>query len=81
VLSDLLDNPNVANVRAEFYLRVAETKGEPTLIQSASVPVAGKKVLMVDEVADTGKSLQLTKRHILERGAAQVKIAIVYYKP
>ena len=31
VLSDLLDNPNLANVRAEFYLGVAETKSEPVL--------------------------------------------------
>jgi len=81
VLSDLLDNPNLANVRAEFYLGVAETKGEPTLTQPVSIPVANKKVLMVDEVADTGKSLKLTKGHILEKGAAQVKIATVYYKP
>ncbi len=27
VMSDLMDNPNLANVRAEFYLGVAETKG------------------------------------------------------
>jgi hypoxanthine phosphoribosyltransferase len=81
VLSDLMDNPNLANVRAEFYLGVAETKGEPTLTQPVSVDVAGKKVLVVDEIADTGKSLKLVKEHILERGAGEVKIATVYYKP
>jgi len=81
VLSDLLGNPNLANVRAEFYLGVADTEGEPTLTQTVSVPVEGKKVLMVDEVADTGKSLQLTKEHVLEKGAARVEIATVYYKP
>lgn len=81
VLSDLLDNPNLANVRAEFYLGVAETKGEPTLTQPVSVAVAGKKVLIVDEVADTGKSLKLVKEHIIKEGAAEVKVATVYYKP
>jgi len=81
VLSDLLDNPNVANVKAEFYLGVAETKGEPTLTQPVSVAVAGKKVLIVDEVADTGKSLKLVKEHILEEGASEVRIVTVYYKP
>jgi hypoxanthine phosphoribosyltransferase len=81
VLSDLLGNPNVANVRAEFYVGVAETKGQPTLTQPVSVPVAGKKVLVVDEVADTGKSLKLVKEHIIAEGAAKVKIATVYYKP
>jgi len=81
VLSDLLDNPNLANVKAEFYLGVAETKGEPTLTQPVSMGVAGKKVLVVDEVADTGKSLELVKKHIVKQGACEVKIATVYYKP
>lgn len=81
VLSDLLGNPNLANVKAEFYLGVAETKGEPCLTQPISVQVAGKRVLIVDEVADTGKSLKLVKDHIVEQGAAAVKIATVYLKP
>ena len=81
VLSDLLDNPNLANVRAEFYLGVAETKGEPVLTQPVSVSVADKRVLIVDEVADTGKSLRLVREHIVEQGACEVKIATVYYKP
>ncbi|MEM3565905.1 MAG: phosphoribosyltransferase [Candidatus Bathyarchaeia archaeon] len=81
VLSDLLENPNLANVKVEFYVGVAETKGEPTLTQPVSVKVAGKKVLVVDEVADTGKSLQLIKGHLQKEGAAEVRIAAVYLKP
>jgi hypoxanthine phosphoribosyltransferase len=81
VLSDLLNNPNLANVRAEFYSGVAETKGEPTLTQPVSTAVTGKRVLVVDEVADTGKSLKLVEEHLIERGAKEVKIAAVYYKP
>ncbi|HEY4674792.1 MAG TPA: phosphoribosyltransferase [Candidatus Bathyarchaeia archaeon] len=81
ILSDLMDNPNLANVRAEFYLGVAETRGEPSLSQPVSTEVAGKKVLIVDEIADTGKSLKLVRRHLTEQGAAEVKIATVYYKP
>ena len=81
VLSDLLNNPNLANVKAEFYLGVAETKGEPTITQPVSTGVAGKKVLIVDEVADTGRSLKLVKEHIAEEGATEIKVATVYYKP
>lgn len=81
VLSDFLENPNLANVKVEFYVGVAETKGTPTLTQPVSVKVAGKKVLVVDEVADTGKSLQLIKEHLQKEGAAEVRIAAVYLKP
>jgi hypothetical protein len=81
VLSDLLDNSNLANDRAEFYVGVAETKLEAKLTQPVSVPVRGKRVLIVDEVADTGKSLKLVKDHITQQGAAEAQTAAVYYKP
>jgi len=81
VMSDLLGNPNIANVKAEFYLGVAQTKGEPVITQPVSTSVKGKKVLVVDEVADTGKSLRLVQSHLKEEGATEVKILTVYYKP
>lgn len=81
IMSDLLENPEIANVKAEFYLSVAETKGEPVITQPVSVSVKGKKVLVVDDVADSGKSLALVGQHLKEQGAKQVKIATIYYKP
>jgi hypothetical protein len=81
VMSDLLENPEVANVKAEFYLGVAETKGEPVITQPVSASVRGKKVLVVDDVADTGKSLALVKEHLKKRGASDIRIATIYYKP
>lgn len=81
VMSDLLENPEIVNVKAEFYLGVAETKGEPVITQPVSVSVRDKKVLVMDDVADTGKSLRLVKSHLKEKGATEVKIATIYYKP
>jgi len=81
VISDLLGNPRLANVTAEFYVGVAETKGKPVITQPVSVSVKGKKVLVVDDVADTGESLRLVRAHLGEQGATEVKIATIYYKP
>jgi hypoxanthine phosphoribosyltransferase len=81
VLLDLLGVPDFATVRVEFYLGVVETRNEPVLIQGVSAAVTGKKVLIVDDVADTGKSLQLAREHVLQQGATEVKIATVYRKP
>jgi hypoxanthine phosphoribosyltransferase len=81
VLSDLLENPNLANVSAEYYVGIAETKNAPVVTQGVSVAVTGKKVLIADDVADTGRSLNLVKEHILQQGAKEVKTATVYYKP
>ena len=80
VLSDLLGNPNLANVRVESYIGIGKTK-EPTLTQGVSAEVKGKKVLAVDEVADSGKSLKLVISHLRDRGAFEIKIATLYFKP
>ena len=80
VLSDLLENPDLANVRAESYVGINETKNEPILTQSLSMAVAGKTVLVVDEVADTGKSIKLVVDHIRELGATEVRTATLFFK-
>jgi hypoxanthine phosphoribosyltransferase len=81
VMSDLLENPNVASVAAEFYVGVAETKGKPVITQPVSVSVKGKRVLVMDDVADTGESLRLVRSYLEEQGATEVKTATIYYKP
>jgi len=81
IMSDLLELSEMANVRTDFYLGPAETKGDPVLTQPVSMPVKGKRVLVVDDVADSGKSLALVKSHLKEEGATEVKIATIYYKP
>jgi hypoxanthine phosphoribosyltransferase len=62
-------------------LGVGETRKAPVLTQGASVAVEGKKVLVVDDVADSGESLKLVKAHVLQQGATEARVATVYYKP
>jgi hypoxanthine phosphoribosyltransferase len=81
VLSDLLENPNLASVKTENYVGIGKPSSKPVLTQCLSADVAGKKVLVVDEVADTGESLKLVKEHVLEKGALEVKVAVLYHKP
>lgn len=81
ILSDLLENPNLANVATEFYVDIAKTKQKPTITQSVSVPVKDKKVLVVDDLADTGESLKLVNEHLRKQGACEVRISTIYYKP
>ncbi len=81
VLSDLLEIFDLATLGGEFYLGVTKTRKEPVLTQSVSGIVAGKNALVVDDVADSGKSLQLVREHILQQGAREVRIATLYCKP
>jgi hypoxanthine phosphoribosyltransferase len=81
VLSDLLGICELATVGVEFYVGVAENRSEPVLKQSVSADVTGKKALLVDDVADRGKSLHLAREHLQHQGVAEVRVATVYRKP
>lgn len=81
VMSDLLGNVELANIRVEFYRGVAETRDEPVITQPLSTSVEGRRVLIIDDVADTGRSLKLVREHVEKRRASAIKIATIYYKP
>lgn len=80
VLSDLLDEPNIASIRVEFYHDIMRHSDKPVITQPVSAPVDGMMVLVVDDVVDTGRSLKLVF-DTLSRQAKEVKTAALYYKP
>ncbi|MEM2735717.1 MAG: phosphoribosyltransferase, partial [Candidatus Bathyarchaeia archaeon] len=63
VLSDLLDNPNVMNMRIQFYIDIGKTDKKPTIVQPLDESIRGKAILIVDDVADTGSSLRVAIEH------------------
>ena len=81
VLSDLLENPYITSVGAEFYVGVYETNNEPRLTQQIPVSVFDKRILLVDDVVDTGKSVVLIRDHLCRQGVKETKILTLYYKP
>ncbi|MBK5134002.1 phosphoribosyltransferase [Candidatus Bathyarchaeota archaeon] len=81
LLSDLLEVHDLTTIRVEFYLGPSKTREKPILTQKLSKQIAAKKILLVDDVADSGKSLQIAKNHILQKHPTVVKIATLYKKP
>jgi hypoxanthine phosphoribosyltransferase len=81
VLSDLLEQPNLATIRTECYVGTHQTESAPVLIEQLSACMRGHRVLLVDDVADTGRSLQLAREHFVESGAVEYRIATLFRKP
>jgi hypoxanthine phosphoribosyltransferase len=81
ILSDLLENPKIATIKVEYYEDIYETRSEPEITQPLTVDIRGKRVLLVDDIADSGHSLRLVKEHLFEKGAADVRVCTLYYKP
>ncbi len=81
ILSDMLDNDELYTMRVKFYDEVAKTKEKPIITHPTQVDVTGKKVLLVDDIADTGESLLTAINHLRERRAGPVFVATLVKKP
>ena len=81
ILSDLLANAHTANVKIEFYVGIGQTTKKPVVTQPISESISHKRILVVDDVADTGESLMVALEHIRERGAEQIRTVTIYHKP
>jgi len=80
-LTDLLEIQELGYIHIEFYKEINRTRQEPTLKQNLTIQVLGKKTLLVDDIADTGRSLNLAKTYLQQQGACQIKTATLYKKP
>jgi uncharacterized protein len=80
ILVDFLGVSVLAVVGVEFYVDVAQAGFEPVLKQGLPVSVAGKKTLVVDDIADSGRSLKLVKAYVQQQGSVEVKTATLYAK-
>ncbi|MFQ6085517.1 MAG: phosphoribosyltransferase [Candidatus Bathyarchaeia archaeon] len=81
VLCDLLGISRLASLQIEYYKGPEETGDRPVIVIPLNINVKGARVLIVDDVADTGHSLQEAKKNVLERRPSQLKVATLHYKP
>lgn len=80
LLSDILGVGELYTIRVAFYIGPGKAAPEPKILQPLAERLDGKKVLLVDDVSDTGKSLAAAKKHVQEMGA-DVKVATLHFKP
>lgn len=81
VLSDLLQNPNLANMRVEFYKDIGVRNKKPRITQPVTMEVVGKRVLVVDDVSDTGHSLRVVADHLRRKPVKELRVCTIYMKP
>ena len=73
---------NVHVINVEFYTGVDERLDMPVVLPPVPQPVdlSGARVLIADDVADTGATLRLVKEFCADH-VADVRCAVVYAKP
>jgi uncharacterized protein len=81
LVSEQLDIREVLSAAVMFYTGEGETLREPHFFQFPSDPLLlGKRILIVDDVWDSGKTAVAVKRRVREAGGKPT-VAVIHYKP
>jgi hypoxanthine phosphoribosyltransferase len=80
VLCDVLGIFNLTSIRVVHY-RMAATKEQTAHVEyPLCIPVAGLRVLVVDDVNDSGDTLQVACGHLESLGSTEVRTAVLHEK-
>lgn len=77
-----LDVKNLSAVNVEFYTGVDQRLDVPIMLPPTPdvVDLAGLKVLIADDVADTGRTLEIVQEFCADH-VAEARTAVIYEKP
>lgn len=81
VLADYLDIPEIEVVRVKLYRGLNKTFKKPEIIQAVKADITGEKILLFDDVADTGQTMEFVKKLLLDQRAKKIDTATLFYKP
>ncbi len=81
ILCDQLGIKRLASLQVEYYRDISETSSTPEIVFPLNTEVPDTSILIVDDVSDTGTSLEVARDHVLERGASEVRVATLHVKP
>ena len=80
VLCDFLGLDDLTSLKIEHYTGTAVAGEEPLIkYPLADATVTGKKVLIVDDITDTGKSIVHAKNYVLKQDPKEVRTAALQY--
>ncbi|SDQ54807.1 phosphoribosyltransferase [Natronobacterium texcoconense] len=75
-LCDFLGMDDLTSLKMEHYVGTAEKSGEPTVrYPMPEGSVEGKDVLIIDDIADTGGSIERAHEYVDDRDAGEVRTA------
>ena len=81
IMSDQLNIRKLASLQIIYYTGLNTRMDEPEVLFPLNAQIEGLKVLVVDDVSDSGNSLIVVKKYIEEKGASEVKLATLHHKP
>ncbi len=81
IMSDQLNIRKLASLQIIYYTGLNTRMDEPEVLFPLNAQIEGLKVLVVDDVSDSGNSLIVVKKYVEEKGASEVKLAPLHHQP
>lgn len=82
IVADVLGVRQGYSIGMETYSGINQHAAEPKIYQDINQSVVqGKTVLIADDVADSGVSLNFARQHLMSLGAQRVVTATTFFKP
>lgn len=79
ILSDLLKTP-VSSITIQSYTDI-QKQGELTITSKLGMSIKGKRVLLVDDIADSGKTFKRSLSYLKRLHPASITTVALFYKP
>ncbi len=79
IICDFFSIGELASIRIVHYTAGA-TEQKTRLVAPLNISVKGKRVLVVDDIIDSGDTLVLAMEHLHEAGAKEIKTAVMQCK-
>ncbi len=80
-LADYLSISKASSFELKFYTGIDQKSQTPVIVQSLPISVQGEKIILFDDVSDSGETLKVAKKYLKMCGAREIRTATLFYKP
>lgn len=81
VLADYLQIPEIETIRVRLYRGIGKAFKKPQILQEVKADITGEKILLFDDVADSGLTLEYVEELLFKKGAKSVDTSALFFKP
>ncbi len=80
-LGDALAVKKISVIQTEMYTGINEKTATPVVIQPLAATIKDERVLVVDDLADSGETLLFISQYLSAQAPKDVKLATLFRKP
>jgi len=81
LLCDFLGLTDLISLKVEHWLQTGMTKDEASIKYPLTTNLKGKRILIVDDIADTGKSLITSTEYLKKLNPSEIRVATMQFIP